>query len=78
MEPGYIIEAYSPSLNETHRQFALADLTAPTDPVIAQRDADAFAYLFNRDQKGHATDWVGKITWQSFGIETIPGFLFAK
>lgn len=78
MEPGYIIEAYSPSLNESHRRFELADMTAPTDPVIAQRDADAFAGIYNRDQKMHATDWVGRITWQSFGIETLPGFLFAR
>jgi hypothetical protein len=78
MQSGYIIEAYSPSLNEAHRRLDLADLTLPTDPISAQRDADAFAYLFNRDQKNHATDWVGRIVWQDVGIETLPGFLFAR
>lgn len=76
MEPGYIIEAYSPSLNEAHRRFELGDLTAPTDANIAQRDADAFAGIFNRDRKSHVTDWVGRITWQDFGVTTIPGYLF--
>lgn len=75
MESGYIVEAYSPSLNQAHRQFNLHNLTAPTDAAIAQRDADVFAESFNRDQKMHATDWVGRITWQDFGVSTIPGFI---
>ena len=78
MQSGYIIEAYSPSLNESHRRFDLTNMELPTDATLAQRDADAFAYTYNRDQKGHATDWVGKITWQDVGIETLRGFLFAR
>lgn len=75
MEPGYIIEAYSPSLNQAHRRFELANMTAPTDAAMAQRDATAFAEIFNRDSKMHVTDWQGRITWQDFGVSTIPGYI---
>lgn len=75
MQSGYVIEAYSPSLHETHRWFDLSNLTPPTDAIYAQQLADAFAGTFNREQKNYATDWVGKITWQDLGIETISGYI---
>ena len=75
MQAGYIIEAYSPSLHVAHRRFDLANMSLPTDAAKAQRDADAFAAICNRDRKNHATDWQGRISWQQVGIETVPGYL---
>jgi hypothetical protein len=75
MQSGYVIEAYSPSLNETHRWFNLHDLAPVQDELLAKQYADSFAGQFNRDQKNRATDWVGKVSWQDLGIETITGYI---
>lgn len=72
----YTIWAYSPSLNESHRQFDLANInTALLDPTLAQRLADAHAGLFNQQHKQHVTDWVGQIKLETVGVTTIPGYI---
>ena len=75
MDSGYIIEAYSPSLNQAIRRFELANMGLPQDARQAQMEADAFASLCNRDRKQHVVDWQGRITWQDVGIHTIPGYI---
>ena len=75
MQSGYIIEAYSPSLNESHRWFNLHDLDVVTDESKAKLYAEAFAIRLNREQKNYATDWIGRYSWQDMGIETIPGYI---
>jgi hypothetical protein len=74
MQKGYIIEAYSPSTGQRVRRFDLGDMQLPTDPQLAQRDADAFAGIQNRDGYLHARDWRGEITLMEVGIETLRGF----
>jgi hypothetical protein len=59
---GYKILAHSASLNETQREIELNG-NVITDQRLAQQRADAFAGILNRDRKGHATDWVGKIEY---------------
>jgi hypothetical protein len=71
---GYTIWAYSPSLNQRHRRIDLANPGVVSDRLLAQRHADAFAGIYNRDKKGYATDWQGEIRLESLGIETIPGY----
>jgi hypothetical protein len=72
MRTSYTIWAYSPSLNTSQRQFNLANLHVDiTDPKLAQRDADAFASIYNRDRKLNATDWQGKIKLENLGIGTL-------
>lgn len=72
----YTVWAYSPSLNEEHRLFDLADTTPYTTLAEAERDAEAFAREFNRVRKQHATDWQPRIKEEAVGITTIPGYLF--
>ncbi len=69
------IWAWSPSLNEWHRQFDLANIRAELTDIQAQQAADSFAYLCNRDHKSHATDWVGVVKTESVGVATIPGYI---
>jgi hypothetical protein len=76
MQSGYIIEAYSPSLNQSLRRLDLQNLAPPQDLATAQRDADTWALVQNRDQKMHVTDWQARVTWQDLGIETLPSYLF--
>ena len=72
MRTSYTIWAYSPSLNTSHRQFDLANIhTDILDPTQAQRNADAFASIYNRDRKQNATDWVGQIKLENLGISTL-------
>ena len=77
MQSGYTIWAYSPSLNEEHRWFDLAQVPHPVeDQQLAQRLADSAAYTFNQQHKNNATDWVGVIKLENVGIETLDGYLF--
>jgi hypothetical protein len=72
----YTIWAYSPSLNESHRQFDLANInTALLDPIKAQQLADAHAHQYNQQRKQHKTDWVGQIKLETVGVTTIPGYI---
>lgn len=76
MQTGYTIWAYSPSLNEEHRQFDLANMQLEQDQRRAQQAADALAGIFNRDRKQHADDWIGRVKLESVGVETLPNYLF--
>lgn len=75
MSTGYTIWAYSPSLNEQHRQLDLRDTTPYKDQQEAERDAQAFAHIYNRDRKLHATDWQGVVKLETVGITTLPGYM---
>lgn len=71
MRTSYTIWAYSPSLNQSQRQFDLANIHMDiVDPKLAQRDADAFASICNRDRKLNASDWQGQIKLENLGIDT--------
>ena len=63
MSEQHIIEAYSPTLNQTVREFHLNDfdIVDTTDANIAQQKADDFAIRLNQRQYLKTTDWVGKI-----------------
>jgi hypothetical protein len=74
MQTGYTINAHSPSLNQTVRQFDLSDLNLLQDALQAQQLADSFAELQNRDVKMGAADWLGQIELTQVGIETWPSF----
>ena len=69
------IWAHSPSLNEWHRQFDLANITEQLTDQAAQQAADSFAYVCNRDARSRTQDWVGVVRTESVGITTIPGYL---
>ena len=74
MQTGYTILAYSPSLNQTVRQFDLSDLNLVQDAGLAQQLADSFAELQNRDAKMSVADWQGRVELTQVGIETWPSF----
>jgi hypothetical protein len=69
------IWAHSPSLNEWHRQFDLANIRQELTMDQAQQHADMFAHIYNRDARSRVTDWVGVVKIESVGIETIPGYI---
>jgi hypothetical protein len=72
MRTSYTIWAYSPTLNSSHRRFDLANIHVDiVDPQVAQRDADAFASIYNRDRKENVQDWVGQIKLEELGISTL-------
>lgn len=66
----YTIWAYSPSLGQKIREIELNG-NLIKDPVQAQRRAEAFAGILNRDQKLYATDWQAKIKLESLGMDTL-------
>lgn len=73
----YTINAFSPSLNQSIREFNLGDNNPSIqDKVYAQQLADAFAVRMNKKQHMQASDWVGKIKFETLGIETLPNYLF--
>ena len=76
MREEYIIEAYSPSKNQTIREFNL-EMGNPsiTNRSEANRLAESFATRLNKKQHLKTTDWQAKVTWQQLGIETIPGYI---
>ena len=71
----YTVWAHSPSLNEWQRQFDLSNMSKEPNLAEAQRDADAFAGILNRDRKQNATDWHGVVKHEELGIQTIPGYI---
>ena len=77
MAQAYSIYAYSPSLNQKHREIQLNGEHI-TDPRLAQQRATSFAQIYNRDRKQHVEDWVGLAEWETYGVESIPGYLFHK
>ena len=75
----YTINAYSPSLNQSIREFNLAQGNpALLDQQYAQKVADSFAYRLNQQRHMKATDWEGRAIFESVGIETLPNYLFHK
>lgn len=75
----YTIWAYSPSLNQSHRQFDLANINTPiTEQRIAQQMADSFAGIYNQQQKQHTQDWVGQIKLEQVGVTTLDNYLYNK
>lgn len=76
MREEYVIEAYSPSKNQTIREFNL-EMGNPsiTSRTQANQIASSFATRLNNQQYLRATDWEAKVTWQQLGIETIPGYI---
>ena len=75
----YTVEAYSPSLGQTVRQF---DLTNVVNEQLTQQQADflaaRFAELNNKNFYMTACDWQPKVIQQQVGIETIDGYLYSK
>ena len=59
----YAIQAYSPSQNQTQRQFLEDELKGRpiTDEQYAKRAADAFAWGLNQKRFLNSTDWQPKI-----------------
>lgn len=77
MRQEYVIEAYSPSLNQSLRELNLnMNNPAIQDRRYAQQVADAFAFKLNQQAKLKATDWIGRTRWEQAGLETIPGYQF--
>lgn len=76
MREEYVIQAYSPSKNQTVREFNL-EMGNPsiTDKTKAQQFANAFASRLNHQQYLKTTDWVAKVEWQQLGIETLSGYI---
>lgn len=74
----YVVEAYSPSLNQTVREFQLSNNAnvSITSEAIALQHGQSFAQRMNNKQHMSATDWVAKVTLQELGIQTLPNYLF--
>jgi hypothetical protein len=75
----YTVEAYSPSLGQTVREF---DLTNVVNEQLTQQQADflaaRFAELQNRNFYMHVCDWQPRVIQQQVGIETLDGYLYSK
>jgi len=71
----YTVEAYSPSINQTVREF---DLTNIVNEQLTQQQADQMAQRFaevqNRNFYMHACDWQPLVKLQTVGVETIDGY----
>lgn len=77
MKTQYTINAYSPSLNQSIREFNLHPGEDDVqDPAYADKLAEAFAYRLNQQQHMHATDWIGQAKFEQVGVETLPNYLF--
>lgn len=77
MAQQWVIEAYSPSLNQTVREFQLSNLTVQLvpDQQHAQQAATTFANRLNSTLHMRAGDWQPRATYQDLGIHTIPGYI---
>ena len=75
----YTVEAYSPSLGQTVRQF---DLSNVVNEQLTQQQADflaqRFAELQNKNFYMHVCDWQPLVKQQQVGIETMDGFLYTR
>jgi len=71
----YTVQAYSPALNQTVRQF---DLTNIVNEQLTQQQADQiarqFADLKNRNFDMHTSDWQPLVTLEQVGLETFTGY----
>lgn len=73
----YTINAFSPSLNQTIREFDLGNNNPSIqDKIYAQQLADAFATRLNKKRHMQVADWVGRAKFETLGIETLPNYLF--
>ncbi len=73
----YTINAFSPSLNQSIREFNLGDGNpAIQDKIYAQQLANAFAIRLNKKRHMQAADWTGQVKFEQLGIETLPNYLF--
>jgi hypothetical protein len=75
MQTAYMIEATSPSLQQTQCQLNLisTENNRITDYELAKKLSDSFAQVLNQNRKEHATDWVGTPRLVPVGGATIPG-----
>jgi hypothetical protein len=75
----YTVEAYSPSIGQTVRQF---DLTNIVNEQLTQQQADVaaqrFAELQNSNFYMHVCDWQPLVKLQQVGIETVDGYLYSR
>jgi len=75
----YTVEAYSPSLNQTVRQFDLANVV---NEQLTQQQADLaaqrFAALQNQNFYMRACDWQPLVKLQEVGIQTVDGYLYSR
>lgn len=73
----YTINAFSPSLNQSIREFDLGNGNpAIQDKIYATQLANAFAQRMNKKRHMQAADWVGQPKFETLGIETLPNYLF--
>ena len=65
----YVIQAYSPSTNQTLRQISLNNqsITAETNELQANNTARAFAHTLNEQAKLGAKDWTGSARLEELG-----------
>ena len=77
MRQEYVIEAYSPTLHQTIREFHLHKHTCISMhcEISATQHAESFAARLNQQQYLKVNDWQPKVTYQSLGIETLDGFI---
>lgn len=80
MREEYVIEAFSPALNQSVREFHLEKngIISITDTKYAQQLAESFATRLNQQQYLKSTDWQGRVTWQQLGIETLSNYISLK
>jgi len=75
----YTVEAYSPSLNQTVRQF---DLTNIVPELMTKEQADflagKFAALQTQQFYMHVCDWQPLVKQQEVGIQTLDGYLYSR
>lgn len=75
----YTVEAYSPSLNQTVREFDLANVVnEQLTQAQAQQMAERFAQVQNSNFYMHVCDWTARVIQQDVGIHTVPGYLYSK
>lgn len=71
----YTVEAYSPSLNQSVRQF---DLTNVVNTQLTEQEAQLAASRFAQTQNQqfymHVCDWQPKVLFQTVGVSTIDGY----
>jgi len=72
----YTVEAYSPSLNQTVRQFNLtASSLLQKDQAMALKDATVWCEQLNHQQYLQRADWCPRVEHLAVGIGTIPGWI---
>jgi hypothetical protein len=70
MTAAYTIWAHSASTGQRIREIELSGRLI-TDPAQAQKRAESFAGILNRDRKLNATDWKPRIKWEQLGMATL-------